>query len=251
MLSDDEARELTTLRARAYGPVADLDAVSAERLRALEAAERASATVREEQEAPPDAPEPQPADAEAGPGPAADPAPDAPRTPTVDARGGRMPGWRRTLVAMAAAAVVLGAFAAGQVVEQARTPAPHAAAGWHTDIRALPPLAQRSYERVSTTRAGWDEGSLYFVGAATGRFVWLATQGDGATTCIIVDADTAADDGFSGRACAATADVRGSSIGYATIDSSADEPVVDRYTVQLGENSAPVLIYSHGTGAKN
>ncbi|MFG6491117.1 hypothetical protein [Microbacterium sp. P03] len=253
MVSDADARELAALRARAYGPTADIDAdPSAQtRLRALEDARRQAA------EDPPIgalSPDQDPVDGQVpvlsrpGASPSAEPilaetADIATSQDEASAPSGSHRRGRRVSLAVAVVAAVLVAFGAGQVVEQATRPQ---TAGWHTDLAAVPPRVAESYERVTETRRDWDADSLYFVGSVDARFVWLGTMQDGETTCVIVDADSQASDGFSGLACGPTSDVEKTSIGYATVSTESGTKI-DQYSVDFRAGDAPVLLYSQTT----
>jgi hypothetical protein len=196
MLTDDEVAELTALRARAFGPDADLsdDPRGLARLNELEDRARAPApdgpapSEASEQDGSPPAPVPSaaapvddPASSDHASAPSSTAVDEAP-PPVVPPVWNRRTWSRRAVlligipvVAVAcAAAAGVGAVAASRAVG---TPTPS------TTLAASYVASLRSVSEMHT----WDAGSPRLLGDLDRTLVWEGTTEDGSVTCVVVD----------------------------------------------------------------
>ena len=191
MLTDDEVAELAALRARAYGPDADLtdDPGGLERLNELENrarnpfpdADPLRSPAREVSAVPPPADPVAPSvhmPAQPAAGMTALPA----RAPSAESRPRRT--WSRRAVLLVgipmvvvagAVGVGIGAVAASQSAGPAPAPSTTLAAGYVASLRSV------------TEMHTWDPGSPRLLADLSGTLVWDGTTASGSVTCVVVD----------------------------------------------------------------
>ena len=254
MLTDDEAAELAALRARAYGPDADLrdDPVAIARLERLETAARATSAPVEADEAdasaqrdaagaPHDTPAPRdtraPHDTRApasvppvpAPGaPASDPA--APRAAAAEP-GPRAPrrNWPLRRVLAVGIPALLVALVAGWALGSATSAsvAPQVST-------TLAPKYVESMRFVGALH-DWDDGSPRLLADIEGIFVWGGTTASGTMSCVVAD-----DQQDRPGACAPTDQLTADGLGVVDVDPTTG---VSR-TFVVWPGGAPLVTYS-------
>jgi len=243
MLTDDEAAELAALRARAYGPDADLreDPVAIARLDRLEAAARAGVPQASADPVPEDDSARTDRDARVEPAPASDAGLEPHEPVTAADATPRRPRRGRPALLVGAGALIAGivvgyvAGAASGRVGAASAPSP------------APTMGEQyvSSWRAVSERYPWDAGSPRLLADIQGAYVWGGRTAAGTMTCAVVD-----DGGGLVRNCAPTESLTVDGVGIGVAGSAGDyrefmirpdgDPLV-WYQVISGQTGEPLV----------